>query len=278
MSQLNKKTFEVTVDEKTTKYAVLRPSHKVANQGQLIYSRAYIEACNAGVAVQDRMLKAIREQKLWDDEKQVRFEELVKNLLEGEKKLALGGNANLTKSQARELSVKMRMDRYELQALTTERNKYLSNTAESFAEQARFNYYVAACTVYADTGKPVFKDVEDYMGRGEDDQVAQQAGKLMATVIYQFDENFQKNLPENKFLLKYGFANEELHLIDPVTKHLVNVDGKPVNKTGQLVNDKDEPIDGEGNVLTETGEYKVEFVEFLDEEASPAQATEQVAA
>jgi len=39
-----------------------------------------------------------------------------------------------------------------------------------------------------------------------------------------------------------------------------------VDKEGRFVNDKGEFIDGDGNLLTEDGDYKVEFVEFIDDE------------
>lgn len=275
----NKRTFTVKVGEQETKLDVQRPSHRVKTRGDMVYAKRLQEAASEGVPVQLRMEKLMRDQGLWDDEKRAKFEECHSKLLEGEKKLLMGGNAGLTKKAAKELAIQMRRYRVDLRTLTSERNQLFSSTAEAFAEQARFNYLVAACTVYEKDGKPYFKDADDYLARAGDDEVATKAADTAAKLFYGLDkqEEFLKNLPENAFLRKYRFANEEGHLMDE-RERLVDTSGRLVDGDGQLINERGELVDEEGNLVTETGEPKVEFAEFLEEPAAETAVAETAVA
>src|SRR5690606_29184393 len=81
-----------------------------------------------------------------------------------------------------------------------------SLTAEVQADQARFDYYVSVCTVYKDTGKPVFADLNDYIKRSEED-VAQKAADKLAQILYGVSEDYTADIEEYKFLKKYNFMN-----------------------------------------------------------------------
>jgi len=267
----NKKTFEVELDGKKVEIAVLRPNHKVMQQASLVYNREFRKAVEAGLLVRQKIEQVLREQNLWDDTKQKKYEELLKSLLNGEKKLAAGG---IKLSEGRAIAIQMRKDRLELRLLTAERNELDQHTAEAQAEQARFNYLVAACTVYGDTGKPYFKDADDYLSR-EGDPVVLPAAQNMGKLIYGLEDDYEHKLPENKFLLKYGFCREkDLHLVRKSDGRLIDMEGRLVDEKGRLVNEEGQLIDTEGNLLTENGEYKVEFTEFIDDvsQTTPAEA------
>lgn len=263
----NKRSFTVKVGDKDVTFDVRRPNHKVKTKSDLVYARALKEATDEKVPVQAAMERTMQEQGLWTDEKRTKFEECHKRLLEAEKKLLAGGNAGLTKSAARQLALEMRRDRIELRLLTAERNQLFQHTAEAIAEQARFNYYVSACTVYEKDGKPYFKSVDDYLARcDENDPVAPKAAEAVSNLLYGLEEQkkFVQTLPENRFLEKYGFANKEGHLIDSQGR-LINADNRLVNKDGELINEQGELVDETGNLIAANGEPKVEFSEFLDE-------------
>lgn len=269
--KVNKRTFEVEVDGKKTEFAVLRPNHRAVQQAELVYKRAFREAVQPpdgqkGAIVRQAVEAVMRDQNLWDDAKQSRYEELVKNILAGEKKLVSGG---IKLSEARSIAIQMRRDRNELRQLSADRNELDAMTAEAQAENARFNYYVASCTVYGDTGKSYFKDVEDYLSR-ENDPVVLPAAQAMGKLIYGLEDDYEKKLAENKFLLKYKLVDEDLRLVDKDGKW-VDSRGRRVDEKGRLINDDGELIDADGNLLTEDGEYKVEFKEFEDDVFAPAQ-------
>lgn len=275
---MNKKTFEVEIDGKKVELAVQRPDLAKQQRGQLIYSREFCrlvkpEDGKRGAIVRGALEGVMREQGLWDDNKQRKWEELNRKLLEGEKTLATG---RIKLSKAREVAIGMRRDRYELSRLLSDRNSLDANTAEAQAENARFNYLVSVCTVYADTGKPYFKSEEDYLNQAAT-EVGNQAAVLFSQLYFNLDEDFEKNLPENRFLLKYRLCREkDLHLIDK-DGNLIDAEGRRVDEKGRLVNDKGEIIDSDGNLLTEEGEYKVDFVEFEDDIHSSPPQPEEVA-
>lgn len=262
----NKKVFDVEVDGKPVKLAVKRPDHKTQQAAQMVYNRAFREAVKpsdgkSGAIVRASLESVLRDQKLWDDAKQAQFNKLNQGLLEGERKLAKGG---IKAKEAREVAIQMRRDRWDLRQLLTERNSLDLYTAEAQAENARFNYIVSACTVYSDTGKPFWKSEDDYLANGNE-EVAIKAASTMGNLVYNLDEQFETKLPENSFLLKYGFCNKELHLVNQAGE-LVDAQGRRVDEKGRLINDKGELVDAEGNLLTEDGDYKFEFSPFLDDD------------
>jgi hypothetical protein len=271
---VNKKVFQVELDGKPVEFAVQRPNHKVSQQATLVYNRAMREAIEAKLMLRAKIDQVMREQNLWDDTKQAKFDELVKELLGGEKKLA-GGNIKL--SQARDIAIQMRRARAELNLLRAERDELDRHTAESQAEQARFNYLVATCTVYGESGTSYYKDADDYLSR-TDDPVALPAAQNLGRLIYGLDDDFAKKLPENKFLVKYGFVNDKLHLVRKKDGRLIDGDGRLVDDKGRLVDEQGQLVDRDGNLLTEDGEYKVEFVEFIDDVTPTSPADEATAA
>ncbi len=259
-----KKTFKVKVNDKEIEIAVKRPDNKARQAGQQVYNRSFRQAIESGAIVRARIDAVMRDQNLWDDTKQKRYEELNKQLLGHELRIKKGG---LRLKDARELAIQMRRDRWELRNLNFDRNQLDLHTAEAQAENERFNFLVSSCTVFADTGKGYFKDVEDYLTR-EDDEVAPKAATTLGKMMYGLEDDFEHRLPENAFLSKYKFVDETLHLIDNKGR-LIDVEGHFVNKDGRLINEKGELIDNEGNLLTEDGEYLVDFAPFLDDDGDP---------
>jgi len=281
-TSVNKKAFKVTKDGKELEFAVVRPNHQQVQQGTLVYAKKYKEAVDMGVPIQDEMERILLP-KIWNSKKQEDVDVRVKFLLDSEKRLAAGGNKvvvdgkelpGLTKKEARELSVQMRMKRIEIQYITMDRNKLFQNTAEAFAEQAKFDYYTSCCTVHG-SGEKYFKSQDEYFDNADEDEVAREAQQQMMSLLYPVDIDARKGLPENRFLLKYGFCNENLELVKDGKR--CDADGKAVNEYGQWLNEKGEPVDELGNLVTETGEFKVEFAEYLDDATDvKADASESV--
>lgn len=261
----NKRTFTVEVDGKELKLAVLRPSAKQQQQGMLVHGRAFRDAARPddgkkGTFVRKALDGVLREQNVWDDFKQKELERLQASLFEKEYRLAKGG---IKKSEGRALAIAMRQDRRALAALTSESNAYDAMTADAMAENARFNYLVSACTVDAETGKPYWSDEESYFV--DDSPAGLRAPNEMANLLYDLDDEWEKKLPENAFLLKHGFVNDKLELIDEKGRR-IGEDGRLLDDKGRTVNEQGELIDRFGRALTETGEYKVVALPFLDEE------------
>lgn len=260
MAKVNKRLFSVAgVD-----LAATRPTPQAENRAQLAYGRAFREAVENGLMVRTRLDRYLRDQGIWDDEKEEEYHTVLKRVWDSEKRLAMGGNAGLTKAKARELAIQMRRDRATLFLLNRDRNELDMQTAEVFAEQAKFDTLVALCVLDEKSGKPYFKSVDEYKSKaGEEDR--EKAAVEFGRLYYGFEDDRDKKLPENAFLLEYGFCDEKLRLVNK-DGHLVDAEGNLVDEQGRRVNEKGELIDPEGTPIDEDGNYVVEFAPFLDDE------------
>jgi hypothetical protein len=82
------------------------------------------------------------------------------------------------------------------------------------------------------------------------------------------DSDFEKKLPENKFLLDYKFINDDLRYVNNGGK-LVDEDGRLVDENGRYVNEEGKFVDRDGNLVDEKGDYIVDFSPFTDDEGKP---------
>lgn len=264
MSVTNKKQFKVTLDSKEVELCVVRPNVKQRQEGQKVYNKAFRDAVESGAILRGKVNNVMREQNLWDDNKEAEYRKLLEKINGAERKIKSGG---IKLNQAKDLALEMRKDRAELRTLTSERSSLDNNTAEGQADNAQFNYWVSSCTVYSETGKTYFGNYEDYLNRDDDPATGQAAGNL-AMLLYNLDPDYEKKLPENQFLAKYNFVDEELHLVDK-TGRRVDSEGRLVNKDGRYINEAGELIDIHGNRVNQEGDYVVDFSPFLDDEGKP---------
>jgi hypothetical protein len=183
-----------------------------------------------------------------------------KKILGLEDKLKGGG---IKLSEGKEVALEMGKLRSELRMLTAEKSQFSSVTAEGIANNTQFNYFVSACTVYADSGKPVFKSVDDYMAQADDVLGSKAAANLML-LLYNLDPDFEKNLPENKFLREYKFVDDELYFLNKEGQR-IDIEGRRVDDKGHYVNDKGERVDRNGKRLDDDGNYIVKFTPFIDD-------------
>jgi hypothetical protein len=213
----------------------------------------------------------LEEQGLWNKDKQNKYNTLQQELVEGEKRLAKGG---FSLTEAKKLAIKMRNIRLDIRDLISVRTSLDNHSAEGQADNARFNYLVSACVVYKENDKPYFKDLADYMDR-QDDPVALEGAQKLANMIYGLDNDFEKNLPENKFLKKYKFVNEDLRFIDKQGR-TVDSEGRLVDENGRYIDEQGNFVDKDGNRVDAEGEFVVDAQPFLDDEGNPVILDEEV--
>jgi len=109
--------------------------------------------------------------------------------------------------------------------------------------------------------------MDDYLENSTDEE-AFLGAQTLAQMMYGLDKDFEKKLPENKFLVDYGFANENLHLINK-EGNLIDVDGNLIDEQGRYIDKDGNVIDREGRKVNEEGQYEVESQPFLDENNNP---------
>ena len=256
-------------EDNEVKVAVLKPKSKHLREAQLSYNRAFRDALESGALLRQKLEDHMREQGIWDDDKQKQYDEINTKVLEGEKKLAKGG---ISLSEAKTLALDMRVARGELRELIAERTIMDGNTAEGQSDNARFNALVTECVVSVDNNNvKKFNNMEEYDAEA-DQPWAVEAASVLANMLYDLDPNYDNNLPENKFLKEYEFVDGDLRLVND-DGHLVDVEGRLINSDGRYIAYDDEGeeyfIDRDGNTLDEKGDYVVDFSPFLDDSGKP---------
>jgi len=254
-------------DEKKIIVEVVRPTAQHLRDAQLAYNRAFRDALESGALLRQKLEDEMRRQKIWDDEKQKRYEQINKDILGAERKLKAGG---IKLREAREVAMEMRTKRMEFRELISERSSMDGNTAEGQADNARFNHLASVCIVKEGTNSTYFSDMDEYENGAANPFVIEAAGQL-ANMMYGLDPSYEKNLPENKFLTSYKFADSELRLLNS-DGHPIDEEGRLVNENGNFVDKDGNLVDIEGNAVDEEGEYIVDSKPFLDDDGNPVVA------
>jgi hypothetical protein len=261
---MNKEVFKVTKDGKDLELAVKEPTAEDGNKARAVKRRTFAQAVTEGAILRINLDRHIKEQGLWNEDKELRRKKLDEQITEKTLQLKKGG---MKLSDAKQVAIDLRALREERRVLLTEINSLDINTAEGQAENAHFNSLVASCLVYNDSGKVYYKDLDDYLKNSASEE-AFKGASLLAKMIYALDDDFEKNLPENKFLRQYQFVDDNLNFINK-DKKLVDSEGRLINEDGRYVNESGELVDKFGNRVDENGEFVVESQPFLDDDGNP---------
>jgi hypothetical protein len=100
------------------------------------------------------------------------------------------------------------------------------------------------------------------------EEVAILAAQNLANMLYGLDNDYESNLPENKFLKKYRFVDDKLRLVDKKGR-LIDAEGRLVNEDGRFIDEEGNFVDKFGNKVDKDGDYVVDPQPFLDENGNP---------
>ena len=265
------KTFKLTTGDVDREYVVRSPSLNDQREGQKIYNQAFTDAIKSKSVVRAKLEDLLEDQGLWNDEKQAKFTSLQKELLDGEKKLAKGG---FSLNEAKDLAVKMKSLRDDIRNLISVRTSLDNHSAEGQADNARFNYLVSACVVYKDTKQPCYASMEDYLDKASE-PLGAKAAQNLANMLYGLDNDYESNLPENKFLKKYKFIDDKLRLVDKGGR-LIDAEGRLLDESGRFIDDQGNFVDKFGSKVDKDGDYVVDSQPFLDDDGKPVVVEESI--
>lgn len=265
-------TFEAYIDDVKKEFEIRSINLNDQREAQKIYNQAFSDAVKSGSIVRARLDDLLKEQGLWDNNKQIEFVTIQTKLAAHEQTLAKGG---ISLKEAKRIAVDMKRLRLQMRDLISVKTELDTHTAEGQADNARFNYLVSACVVYKDTKKPVFSSYEDYLNRSSS-AVAILGAQKLASIMYGLDSNFEKKLPENKFLIKYKLVNDNLDYVDDKGR-LVDEEGRLVDSEGRYINEEGQFVDIDGNLVNDKGDYLTKFSPFLDDEGKPIEIDDQPA-
>lgn len=260
MAKKNKITFKVTAknlgefeDGTEVELAVLKPTPGQMQEATRVYNKTWAQGVKDHLLLREAIDDYMREQGIWGDEQESRLQEILKSINETEKTLSAG---KMKKLDAKALAMKLWDLRSEMRQLIAKKTMIENNSVESQAENARFNYLVSVGTVYNETGEPVFSSLEDYLGKDED--WSYECASQMSHMLYNLDPDFEQNLPENKFLKRFGYVNDDLALINESGK-LVSREGKLIDAEGYFINEEGQRVTINGEKVQELDVETAEF-------------------
>lgn len=268
----DKATFKTVVGGEEVELTTIAPTTKISNESDLVRAAAWAKASKplkdaTGKVIRDAApLRAEIEKSIlpehdgiWNKEQDEKYREVTMRLLRNEKRLKAGAGAFKSVAEAAATAWSMREDRETRYQLRLLRDSLNDNSAESFADMARLNYLVYACTLK--DGKQFFSSLDDYYARANESYTGDAVTSLIK--LMNDVEDVDKS-PENDFLYAYGFVDEKYRRVNSDGK-FIDEEGKLVNEFGQLVDEAGNILDMDGDKLTPDGEFDVEFIPFTDE-------------
>lgn len=210
-------------DLKEIKLRVRKPTHEESRESNFIYAKSMNRHLKDGILPQVRLYDIIRENGTWTETQEKEEVKLSKTIGDIRQKLKVGG---IKKSEGAKLAKDGIKANFDLINLTMKKNNILNNSAEALAQQDKFNYLTSVCTIYPDNGRAYFENYEEYLRQDNlGNGVCTVAGEKLSNLGYDLDDDFRKDWPEYKFLVKYAFCNDKLQYVNKEGK-LVDIDGK----------------------------------------------------
>ena len=249
----DKHIVEVEVDGQTVKAYVRTPTRSDLSKADMQRAKKWNECMmEGGILTKKQLEDLLKDRGIWTEEEEKKQKKIVEEIGEMEKDLYLTSETR-TIEQGKQLAVAIRKKRNELRELLAEKVAMEANTAESLADNVRFDYLVSVCLYDETNTQKIYKTPQEYDENADDPIAAAGAAKL-AESLYGLDRSFEANLPENNWLTEYGLVNEELSMVN-ADGDLVDLEGRRINDVGQYVDEKGNPIDKDGNPLDEHGNY-----------------------
>lgn len=248
--EVKKITVKVNGEERVVE--IHKPTPKIEAEGNMASSKVFAklvkekaEDGKSAYILRSQLNSYLADIGIYSDEDINDINTFGDRIKELEELLAKGGRK---KSEGREAAIELRKLRYAMYTLLMRQTQFDKNTVEHFADNARMNYLVTKCICF-EGGAPIWTSVDDYESDSALQEMLAEPVGILAGMISQYDPEFENNLPENKFLKKYGFCDDKYRLI---------------NKDGQLVDTAGNLIDEDGNQVVKAEEPE-SVGEFLDD-------------
>ena len=142
-------------DENTVKTLLRQPTAQNYRDSQIKYNETFRKALDSGALLRQKLTDYMKEQGIWDDEKQNKNDQFIKDISEKEDALKGGG---IRLSEAKEIALELRELRVGFRELLAEKNSLDSNSAEGQADNARFSELIRMCMLDPSTKRPRFPD------------------------------------------------------------------------------------------------------------------------
>jgi hypothetical protein len=263
MSKIKEKEFTFEIDGKTVKFR--DPVEEDFRGSNREYNKVFNEALEDDAPVKEKIIDIAKKQGLWTEEHEQELNKLRSEIRADLKRLKRGG---MSLSSARKLAEGIAHKRQGMVEVQSKLSSLDAMCAQSQADNAKFNYMVYCLAVY-DNGERVFNDYSEFLDN-KNIQLSIKCSTEYAKYVYGYNDDDEKDYPENQFLVKYGFVDDQLNYINKDGKR-VDAKGRLVNDEGFYVNEKGKRVDVDGDLIDKNGEVIIKSEPFLDKDGNPVE-------
>lgn len=180
----------------------LKPTLKVQTEADFLFRQYFSKALRQGIMTNSEAFELLKKNGIWTEADEVRGRELKDKITKLEEEFT---SPSLSNEEGLAKVTQVKLLREELSDLNNKISSVTSNTAESLSVDYKNQYLASACVVNNSTGKRVFKDVDDFLARS-DEQVT--IDSFTQAILLNYEKSFKVelsadpmgDLPENKWL------------------------------------------------------------------------------
>jgi hypothetical protein len=250
-------------------FAVVRPSLQLLNEANKLRSKLFTQLFESGTMLRQQVDTHLKDRNIWNEKLQAEYDAVQSEVIEKTQRLERGG---IKLSEARDLAIEISEQRQQLVSMLVDRSDIDNLTCEGQADNERFNFLFANCLVYNDTGEKVYPDgLEDYMKNTSTDVATKGATEFY--YLMSNSESLDDQLPENRFLKKFNFVDDDMRFLERGTDRLITKEGKYIDENGFYIAYNDDGttyhVDTDGNQVEDRVSSEDEPLPFLDDDGNP---------
>ena len=198
---------EVKFTHDGVEYKVIRPNSKIRKESDTVYAKAYRKAISEGLFLEAEIDNIIKDRgiKAYNDKERKEFETEIKAL---EHKFITNSFASIQEGhQSYDRIVALRKS---LDDLDKAKRELSTQSANIFAENERFSFFVSACSMTAD-GEKIWDTISEY--KDDISELANRFATEMIHIIYDGTQELlaelEKVRPENIWYKDQALSIEE---------------------------------------------------------------------
>lgn len=250
-------------------FAVVRPSLQLLNEANKLRSKLFTQLFESGTMLRQQVDTHLKDRNIWNEKLQAEYDAVQSEVIEKTQRLERGG---IKLSEARDLAIEISEQRQQLVSMLVDRSDIDNLTCEGQADNERFNFLFANCLVYNDTEEKVYPDgLEGYMKNTSTDVAVKGATEFY--YLMSNSESLDDQLPENRFLKKFNFVDDDMRFLERGTDRLITKEGKYIDDNGFYIAYNDDGttyhVDTDGNQVEDRVSSDDEPLPFLDDDGNP---------
>lgn len=218
----------------------VKPTQRILTKGDFVYREYFGKSVRAGLLTNAEAKKLLKDREVWGESREQELIDIQDKIMDLEKEIKEIGK----KDRGLKLYGDLKNLRTEIVELSDIRKSVMENSAESVAAEMRTQFYAAECVVYNKSGRKVFKGLEDFISR-LDEQLTLDSYRQALIANYEtifgldLSEVNEEKLAEDEWFESYKPVMKEK--IEKVQKELKDEKELKAEKEVILVETKEKP-------------------------------------